>query len=161
MEALPDFRRFLSAAGAAVVSDPVSRPAYGDFFRVLCADVLQSHAGLPGGVESHYHASGTALGHPVESPYPHTGYLRAAGGISFFPNHEGGTEGDSAVHEEPKADRTCADTPPPCCYLRICVGSPAAALPADCGSTFRIGDSAGRSGTGSAGKLLRQKAAAG
>ena len=70
-------------------------------------------------------------------------------------------EGDSAVHEEPKADRTCADTPPPCCYLRICVGSPAAALPADCGSTFRIGDSAGRSGTGSAGKLLRQKAAAG
>ena len=47
MAALPDFRRFLSGAGTAIVSDPLSRPAYGGFLRVLCADVLQSHAGIP------------------------------------------------------------------------------------------------------------------
>ena len=101
---MPDFRRFLSGAGASAISDPLSRPAYGGFLRVLCADVLQSHADIPGCVESYYHAAGTAFGRSIENPYPHPGYLRAAGGVSVFSNHEGRTEGGSAVHEEPKAD---------------------------------------------------------
>lgn len=155
------FGAFLSGAGAAAVSHPLSRPAYGGFLGVLCADVLQPHAGVPGGVGSHYHAAGTAFSRPVESPYPHPGYLRAAGGVSVFSNHEGGAEGGSAVHEEPKADWARAGAPSSCRHLRVCVGSLAAALPANRGPAFCIGHSAGRPGAGLAGKLLCQKEAAG
>lgn len=49
----------------------------------------------------------------------------------------------------------------PARHLRVCVGSLAAALPANRGPAFCIGHSAGRPGAGLAGKLLCQKEAAG